>query len=69
LPGQKRAKAGCATTESGKTGLNHPPAFSSLLLVIPVTNGPIAINIALDLLMRIVRQDGCVSSEKMRLTA
>ena len=55
--GHKGTEAGCTTTGSGNTGLNHPPAFSSLLLVTPATNGLLAINTAFDLLMRIVRQD------------
>ena len=57
LRGHKGTEAGCATTGSGNTGLNHPPVFSSLLLVTPATTGLLAINTALDLLMRIVRQD------------
>ena len=40
LRGHKGTEAGCANTGSGNTGLNHPPAFSSLLLVTPATNGP-----------------------------
>jgi len=40
LRGHKGTEAGCANTGSGNIGLNHPPAFSSLLLVTPATNGP-----------------------------
>ncbi len=57
LRGHKGTEAGCATTGSGNTGLNHPPVFSSLLLVTPATTGLLAINTALDLLMRIVREE------------
>ena len=67
--GHNGVSAGCVTTVSGLTVAYHPSAFSSLLLVIPGQERTRCRQMALDLAMRIVREEGCVSSEKTGWTS
>jgi transposase len=57
------------TAGSGYTVPYHPSAFSLLPLVVPGQIRTCRCEMALDPQMRIVRQDGCVSSEKDKVDA